>query len=261
MPEQSAQTITPPTPGSDAETDARVEDLKIRGLAYAAGALLALFLVAIPLPFPPSKSLAQTVIQLIGGSGNEHVVVERRPEDGFLVYVHVSLLLAAVLSHPILLRHGLDLTAPAGLPDRPRRLRLVLFAGMLTFLIGFAAAATYVPPLLLGYTWSANPIDIQLMWQVSEIIEVMIPFVITSGFAFEVPALVVGIVWLRITTREQLVAWRRFVVLAAFVVGAWVTPTPDPLNQTIVAIPICLLYELGLLLARRVPAESAQPTV
>jgi len=73
--------------------------------------------------------------------------------------------------------------------------------------------------------------------------------------------LVFGMVWLQITSRERLAAWRPYVVLTAFVVGALLTPTPDALNQAIVAIPICLLYELGLRLARRVPAASAQPAV
>jgi sec-independent protein translocase protein TatC len=257
MPDQPSQTVSPPTPLSDLQAWLRSDDLRIRLFAYAVGALLALFLVTVPLPFPPSTSVAEMVMGILAAPVSGHLIEVGHHVNRLAAYWPISFTLAFALSHPILLKHAFDVTAPADLPDRSRRLMLTLIASLLAFLVGIVTSAMYLSPLLLRSTVSS----IEIRWLFSVYVESVTTLAVTTGFAFEIPALVVGTIWLRVVGREQLTRWRPYVVLAAFVYAAWITPTPDPLNQTIVAIPICLLYELGLLLARRVPAESAQPTV
>ena len=64
------------------------------------------------------------------------------------------------------------------------------------------------------------------------------------------PAAIFALIKIHVITRQQLAKQRRYAVLAAFLIGAIITPTPDPFNQTLVAVPIYLLFELGLFLAR-----------
>lgn len=242
---------------SDVGAMACLDDLRIRGIASAAGAVVALFLVAIPLPVPPWMSLSQLLITLITEPVSGHVLYVAPPND-FVTYLHTCVLLTMVLSHPVLLCHVLDVLTPVALPDRPRRLRIVLHMGLLSSQVGFVVSVTYLPLLLLWQIGTLSSIGIELKWQVSEYADTMIPFMVLSGFVFELPALIVGTIWLRIASRQRLATWRGYAILAAFIIAAWATPTPDALNQAIVAIPIYLLYEIGLLLARLVPADAPQ---
>jgi sec-independent protein translocase protein TatC len=70
------------------------------------------------------------------------------------------------------------------------------------------------------------------------------------GLVFEVPVAIFALVKIHVITRQWLAKQRRYAFLAAFVIGAIITPTPDPFNQTLVAVPMYLLFELGLFVAR-----------
>src|SRR5438552_400896 len=83
----------------------------------------------------------------------------------------------------------------------------------------------------------------------------LIPWVCTffipgMGLVFEVPVAIFALVKIHVITRAWLAKQRRYAILAAFVIGAVITPTPDPFNQTLVAVPMYLLFELGLFVAR-----------
>lgn len=262
MPDQPSQTIRPDAePLSDAEAMAWLDGLVIRGLACAAGLLVAFVLAAIPLPYLWGRTLALMVIDIFVKPSPAHLEYVPPPDSGFWMYWNVCLWLTLILSHPVLLKHALDITTPLRIPERQRRLRLVLLASLVSFLVGLVAWMTYFLALHLWFIMSWKPSGIVALWYFSDYVETMTSVVVTGGFAFELPALISGAVRLRISTPDRLARWRPCAVLLAFVVAGFVTPTPDPLNQAIVAVPICLLYELGLLLARRVPAESTLSTV
>jgi len=78
----------------------------------------------------------------------------------------------------------------------------------------------------------------------------MTHFLMAVGLAFETPVIIFVLAKLGIATPKRLSKFRRYMVVLAFVVAAILTPTPDPINQTIVAVPIILLYELGVIFAR-----------
>jgi sec-independent protein translocase protein TatC len=75
-------------------------------------------------------------------------------------------------------------------------------------------------------------------------------FILGMGLVFEIPVLVFALVKVHVITRSWLAKQRRYAVLVAFLLGAIITPTPDPLNQTLVAVPMYLLFELGLFVSR-----------
>jgi sec-independent protein translocase protein TatC len=96
--------------------------------------------------------------------------------------------------------------------------------------------------------FGSDVIDNQL--RASEYISFVTTFILGVGLVFEVPVIIYGLVAVHVVKRSWLVKQRRYVFLLVFVVGAIITPTPDPFNQTLVAIPMYLLWELGLFLAR-----------
>jgi len=75
-------------------------------------------------------------------------------------------------------------------------------------------------------------------------------FILGMGVVFEVPVVIFSLVKIHVLTRAVLAKQRRYVFLLAFVIGAVITPTPDPFNQTLVAVPMYLLFELGLFASR-----------
>jgi len=82
-------------------------------------------------------------------------------------------------------------------------------------------------------------------------------FILMLGVVFEVPAVMFALVKVRVVTRKRLAGVRRYVFLGVFLAAALITPTPDPFNQSLVAIPMYLLYELGLFLSRFAGAPRA----
>jgi sec-independent protein translocase protein TatC len=260
MPNQPSHTISPSTDLTDAVPEPLLDHFHGWAIAYMIGMKLAFLLVLIPLPFVPFTSVTQIILEILaipfsGHSGGYP------PNDGFRAYLFLSTTIAFVLSYPVILRRALDVGAPLKMIDHQRRLTVTLIASLIAFVVGAVVWIACLLPLFIRLSVSWNPIEISFLWTFTEYIVTVTTLLVVSGVACHLPALMTGMVWLRIARRERLAKWRPYAILAAFVVGAWVTPTPDMLNQAVVAVPICLLYELGLLLARRVPNESAQPTV
>jgi sec-independent protein translocase protein TatC len=85
-------------------------------------------------------------------------------------------------------------------------------------------------------------------------------FILGMGIVFEVPVIIFALIRLHVVSRAWLAKQRRYVFLLSFVVGALITPTPDPFNQMLVALPMYLLYELGMLLGRIAEGRRAAPS-
>jgi len=98
---------------------------------------------------------------------------------------------------------------------------------------------------------------IQNQLRASEYLSFVTTFILGVGIVFEVPVIIYALVRVHVVDRAWLTKQRRYVFLLVFVLGAIITPTPDPFNQTLVAIPMYLLWELGLFLARFAGAPRA----
>jgi sec-independent protein translocase protein TatC len=96
--------------------------------------------------------------------------------------------------------------------------------------------------------FASDVFDNQL--RASEYLSFVTTFILGMGLVFEMPVLIWALIRLGVVQRSWLAARRRYVILIVFIVAAVVTPTPDPFNQSLVAIPMYLLFELGLLLSR-----------
>jgi sec-independent protein translocase protein TatC len=101
-------------------------------------------------------------------------------------------------------------------------------------------------PFLINF--GGEVIDNQL--RAAEYLSFVTTFILGMGIVFEVPVVIWALVRVGVVQRSWLAKQRRYVFLLVFVIGAIITPTPDPFNQTLVAIPMYLLWELGLFLAR-----------
>ena len=146
-------------------------------------------------------------------------------------------------------------------------MRVSLFAGIaiampviLLFVLGMAFCYFVLLPNAIKFLISFGGDVIQNQLRASDYISFVTTFILGVGLVFEMPAIIYALVRVHVVRRSWLAKQRRYVFLLVFVIGAIITPTPDPFNQTLVAIPMYLLFELGLFLARFAGGETRAAT-
>jgi sec-independent protein translocase protein TatC len=177
----------------------------------------------------------------------------------FLVPLKVTLMAAFLVALPYVLWQMWAFVAP-GLYHHEKKLALpVLVSSYVFFLIGMSFAYFFVFPIAFGFFAGYTPVGVQMMTDIDKYLSFVLTMFIAFGVTFEVPVIVIVLVRLRIVSLEKLRSIRSYVIVGAFVVGAIFTP-PDVVSQLLLAVPLWLLYELGMLLARFVvpPPEEAQ---
>jgi sec-independent protein translocase protein TatC len=181
----------------------------------------------------------------------------------FLVPLKVTLMAGILIALPYVLWQAWAFVAP-GLYQHEKRLALpVLVSSCVFFVIGMCFAYFVVFPIAFGFFAGYAPAGVQMMTDIDKYLSFVLTMFIAFGVTFEVPVVVIVLVRLRMVSLEKLRSIRPYVVVGAFVVGAIVTP-PDVISQLLLAVPLWLLYELGLAVARFVqpsPEEEQAATV
>jgi sec-independent protein translocase protein TatC len=194
---------------------------------------------------------------------------------GQLVFVEVTELLTTsikvsfvggfVLALPVILYQVIMFIAP-GLTGREKRYLLGFMPGvLLAFVAGVAFAYFVLTPPALHFLLTFGGDVATPMIRVSNLVNLMIRLLFWMGVAFETPLVMYLLAQLGIVNPGMLSRFRRYWVVVAFILGAIITPTFDPVNQALVAVPLLVLYELGLLLAKlaarsRRASQAATPS-
>ena len=176
----------------------------------------------------------------------------------FLVPLKVTLMAAFLLALPYVLWQAWAFVAP-GLYQKEKRLVLpVLVSSCVFFVFGMSFAYFFVFPVAFGFFAGYTPVGVQMMTDIDKYLSFVLTMFIAFGITFETPVVVIVLVRLGVVSLEKLRAIRGYVIVGAFVVGAIFTP-PDILSQLMMAVPLWLLFELGLLVARfiSVPQRDA----
>jgi sec-independent protein translocase protein TatC len=167
----------------------------------------------------------------------------------FLVPVKVAMMVAFVLVLPYVLYQAWAFVAP-GLYSHEKRLVVPLvFASTLLFLLGMAFCYFFVFGVVFQFVHAIAPKSIAVAPDIEQYLNFVMTMFLAFGVTFEVPVAVILLVRMGVVTIEQLKNIRPYFVVGAFVVAAIVTP-PDVISQLMLAIPMCLLYEVGLVFAR-----------
>lgn len=167
----------------------------------------------------------------------------------FMVYFKVGIMTGVALGMPVFVYQIFAFVAP-GLTRKERRwvIRLLPLVSVF-FLTGMAFAFFVVLPFAIHYLLTFSDIAKPTI-QITDYVGFVMTVELWLGAAFETPLIIYMLVKLNLVTVERLTKYRKFAILAVFIIAAAITPTPDPFNQTLVAIPLYLLYELGILFAR-----------
>ena len=167
----------------------------------------------------------------------------------FLVPLKVTLMAAFLIALPFVLYQMWAFVAP-GLYQHEKKLAVpVIVSSFFFFLLGMCFAYFFVFPIAFGFFASYTPAGVQMMTDIDKYLSFVLTMFIAFGVTFEVPVIVIVLVRLGIVSLDKLRSIRAYVIVGAFVVGALFTP-PDVVSQLLLAVPLWLLYELGLLLAR-----------
>lgn len=186
-------------------------------------------------------------------------LVQRLPQGGamiatevaspFLTPLKLAFFVAVLVSIPVILYQLWAFVAP-GLYRHEKRLALpILVSSVLLFYIGCAFAYFLVLPAVFKFMTAIAPQGVAVMPDISHYLSFVLGLFLAFGLCFEVPVVLVILVALGLVTPAKLAEGRRYAIVGSFVVAAVLTP-PDVLSQIMLAIPMCLLYEVGIFGAR-----------
>jgi sec-independent protein translocase protein TatC len=167
----------------------------------------------------------------------------------FLTPFKLVLVAAIFISVPIILYQFWAFVAPGLYSHEKRMIAPLLVASTLLFALGMVFAYFVVFPLVFGFLTSAAPEGVTVMTDIAKYLDFVLTMFFAFGMAFEVPIVTIVLVWAGIMTPQQLADKRPYVIVGAFVIGMFLTP-PDAISQTLLAVPIWLLFEAGLLFSR-----------
>ncbi len=173
----------------------------------------------------------------------------------FFVPMKVAMLAAFVISLPHTLYQIWAFIAP-GLYSNEKKLMVpVIVSSFFLFIVGMAFAYLAVFPVVFGFIVKSAPAGVAVMTDIAQYLDFVMTLFMAFGLAFEVPIAVVLIARFGWVTPTQLKEARSYVIVGAFIIGAIFTP-PDIISQFMLAVPLWLLYELGILVAQLTTSKS-----
>lgn len=166
----------------------------------------------------------------------------------FFVPFKLAFMAAMLLGVPYFLYQLWAFIAPALYGHERRLVWPFLLASAFLFYAGLAFAYFVIFPMLFHFLSSVAPSGVILSPDISEYLDFTIKLLLVFGGLFEIPIIMVLLVSTGMVTRKRLIGWRSYAIVGAFIIGMLIAP-PDVLSQTILAIPIWLLYEFGIVLS------------
>ena len=208
-------------------------------------AVLVVFVCLLPFANKLFGMASRPIIEALPGNQMIATGVASPLLTPFVLTAYIALFVAM----PVVLYQVWAFVAP-GLYQKEKRFAIPLFiTSVLLFYTGLAFAYFVVFPLIFGFFTATTPAGVEFQPDIKAFLDFALMIVLAFGLAFEVPIATVLIVWTGLTTPQKLGRARPYVFLGAFVIGMFLTP-PDVISQTLLAVPVYLLYELGILMSR-----------
>ena len=175
----------------------------------------------------------------------------------FFVPMKLVFFAALMIAMPVMLYQLWAFVAPGLYQNEKKLARPLLFAATVLFYLGCAFTYFALLPVMFAYLNSTAPAGVTMMTDIGHYLDFVLVMFLAGGVSFEVPIAVIIAVILGWVKPEQLSEWRGYVIVAIFIIAAILTP-PDGLSQIMLALPMCALYELGVLMARMLKKRNGQ---
>lgn len=228
-------------------------ELRTRLLRIALS-VLAVFLVMLPWADDIFAMVSEPLREVLPGGQ----MIATQVASPLLTPFKLTFFAALFLAMPVVLFQIWAFVAP-GLYKKEKRFAMPLLASSIVlFYLGIAFAYFVVFPLMFGFFTAIAPEGVEVQTDISQFLDFITTIFFAFGLAFEVPIATVLVVWTGLTTPKKLGKARPYVFLGAFVLGMFLTP-PDMISQTLLAIPVYLLYELGIMMSKIFVIREQEP--
>lgn len=167
----------------------------------------------------------------------------------FLTPFKLTLVVAIFVCMPFILYQAWAFVAPGLYRHEKRMVLPLLIASSFLFYLGVVFAYFVVFPLVFGFLTAVAPEGVSVMTDISKYLDFVLTLFFAFGISFEVPIATIVLVWSGLVTPKALAEKRPYVIVGAFVFGMLLTP-PDAISQTLLAVPVWMLFELGLLFSK-----------
>jgi sec-independent protein translocase protein TatC len=224
-------------------------------LLYAVVAVIVVFCVLLPFANPLYTWLAEPLMRSLP-KGGQLVAID--VASTFFVPMKLAFFTAVFIATPYIIYQAWSFVAPALYEKEKKLARPLLLAATALFYLGCAFTYFLLLPVMFAYLNSTAPAGVAMMTDIGKYLDFVIILLLAGGISFEVPiAVLIGVLlgWVSVA---QLVEWRGYIVVAIFIVAAIITP-PDGLSQIMLAVPMWLLYELGIVVARVLVKQRQSP--
>jgi sec-independent protein translocase protein TatC len=210
---------------------------------------LGFLLIGVLIGFPFSQRTVDYLARPIRSAG--HTLVFTSLTEAFWVQMKVALILGLFVAAPGILWEVWRFIAPGLHQHEKKYAAPFVLIGSLMFLLGGAFALFVVTPYAIQFMLSfARPGVLQPMITIGSYIDFLLKFTLAFGAVFELPIVITLLARMGVVTAAMLARNRKYAILGAFVTAAILTPTPDMFNQSLMAGPLILLYEVGIVSAR-----------
>ena len=222
-------------------------------LLRAIAALLAAFLALSYYANPLYQFVAEPLQRYLP-AGSTMIATE--VGSPFVAPFKLAFVAGALLAMPYILYQVWAFVAPGMYRHEKRFALSLLVSSIVLFYSGVAFAYFVVCPLVFAFITSTTPVGVTVMTDINHYLDFVLAMFFAFGAAFEVPVATVLMVWAGLTTPEALVEKRPYIIVGCFVVGAVLTP-PDVVSQVMLALPMWLLFEIGIFASRALTREHS----
>lgn len=225
-------------------------------LLRAVLAWVVLFVVLVPFANELYTLLAEPLLSKLPKGGQ---MIATEVVTPFFVPIKVAMITAFLGALPYILYQAWSFIAPGLYAHEKKFILPLVTASVLLFLCGMAFAYFFVFPVVFGFIVSVAPAGVAVMTDINKYLDFVITLFMAFGITFEVPIVVVALAKMGMVSVEQFKQARPYVIVGAFIIGAIFTP-PDVISQIMLAVPLWLLYELGVLVAGLIEKKKAEDT-
>jgi len=221
-------------------------------LLYCIGAVIAVFLGLVAFANDIYTFVASPLIALLP-EGTSMIATE--VATPFLTPFKLTFFVAVVIALPYLLYQIWSFLAPGLYENEKSLVAPLIGSSVLLFYTGITFAYFIVFPLVFGFFTSVAPEGVTVMTDIASYLDFVIKLFLAFGIVFEIPVAIILLIRTGAVTPESLAAKRAYVVVGCFILGMLLTP-PDVISQVLLALPMWLLYECGIIIGRRITPKQ-----
>jgi sec-independent protein translocase protein TatC len=225
---------------------------ELRGRLTTAMLALVVGVIIAVVPIPTLNSVTGFLVDLFVSQANQFGVDVQvlKPGEAFFTYLEVALVVGAGLAMPVIIYQLMSFVTPALYSHEKRYLYLAVPGVFFSFLCGVVFCYFLTLPFATRFLAGFLSGTVKQAWSFAFYIDFVASFLFWVGVMFELPIVMFFLSKIGVVSHRRLASFRKYAFVLAFIIGAAITPTPDPINQTIISLPIYFLYELGVILAR-----------